>query len=256
MSESTNTLSALSHEKFTIGDYYQLFNRACSEATAASLECGLTSLHGPSQNHILDIEKWIDFLENRLESQLLQNACKEYQLGLFAAAAGLYRYAFMGLRLYYELALSAIYLSASEIELRLRLLGQRDVTWSEIVNSDNGLFSHKMARAFCPLLRDEVNHQLTLAKKLYRECSEYVHGTPLIEQPIPENIQFDEKILRAWHKKSGVMKTTVVFALFMRYHSSITPVSFRGLEACVLEEIGTIESVRILIDSIKRSVDA
>lgn len=248
MTESTGNKNMRTAVKPPLQEFYATINEKCRDITKLSLEGELYTLQGNSQSHASDLETWISVLKDRPECKILASALNEYRFGLFAVVSGLYRYAFVALRLYFELSLSTIYLSLFELELRLRLSGQRDMTWTEINDPDKGLFSANVTKAFCPELLDEVKHQHALAQKVYRECSEYVHGTPALENPIPDTLQFDELLYKAWHNKASTMKMIVTLMLFMRYGSYLNPEMIRVLEPCILDEIGYLQVVRHTIE--------
>ncbi len=210
----------------------------------ASLMGELGVIHNKRHTSLTDFELWAEVLSVRPEAQILRTAVREYQFALLALVQGLYRHAFMALRLFLELSMQAVKLSANELQLRLWLSGTRDLYWSEITNEDNGVFSTDFIYAFCSGLGDEAQHYRSLALKLYRECSEYVHGNPDSQTALPESVEFSEKVFRDWHLKSESAHLIVHFVLAMRYLSSLTLENRDRLESILMSELGHIRGIR------------
>lgn len=210
--------------------------------TSLSGEFGL--LHSRSHASLSDFKCWTDVLKDRPEVQLLRAGVREYHFALLALAQGFYRHAFMALRLFLELSVHAVNLSANELQLRLWICRARDLSWSEIIDEEKGVFSVVFIRAFCPELKDEALHYRALAKELYRECSEYVHGNPDLQTSLPETLEFSENVFRAWHSMAGSACLVVHFVLAMRYLSSLTLEDRSKLESTLVEELGHLHGVR------------
>ena len=96
-----------------------------------------------SSNHsfIVDFGNWLEVLQDRPETTILQNAIKEYQLAILSNIMGLYQQSFMGLRFFLERTLIAVLFSAKELELNLWKCGERDTYWAELMNDEQGLTS-------------------------------------------------------------------------------------------------------------------
>ena len=107
----------------------------------------------------------------RQNEDMLIAAMREYEFALLAVVQAQYRQAFTALRLCFELLLSAVQLSANELELRTWLRGDRDLNWSALADADTGLFSKKFARAFFEELEEQSAHYRAMAGAVYRECS-------------------------------------------------------------------------------------
>jgi len=98
----------------------------------------------------------ISVLDPSPETYVWRAAIREYQFALLALAQGHYRNAFVSLRLFLELALAAVHYSAHRLELQEWLDGHRDLNWSALTDSENGVLSSRFARAFFPGNRSAV----------------------------------------------------------------------------------------------------
>lgn len=225
-------------------EHYIQLHRKTEKVLNVSLAGELGIMHSKRHASLADFELWTEVLRARPEAQLLCTALREYQFALLALVQGFYRHAFMALRLFLELSVQAVNLSASELQLRLWLSGTRDLNWNEMTDEDNGIFSADFVRAFCPELADEARHHRSLALKLYRECSEYVHGNPDSQASLPNTMEFSEVVFRAWHSKSESVHLVVHFVLAMRYLSSLTPKERNRLESVLIDKLGYVKGVR------------
>jgi hypothetical protein len=166
----------------------------------------------------------------------------EYQFALLAVVQGQYRQAFMALRLSLELLLGGVWFSANELELRFWLRGERDLVWGNMLRGDNGVLSPRFVRAFCGDLSDEAKHYQAMAEKVYRECSEYVHGN--VHASLDTTLVFQEEIFQEWHAKAGAVRLVSTFALWIRYSDLFDADSQAALEPILLDSLGHLEPVR------------
>lgn len=170
---------------------YVVIHSTCAQVLEQSLATEAGFMHAKSHAFISDLERWLQVLELRPETDLLRLAIREYQFGLVVLSQGFYRHAYASLRLFFELAVAAVYFSAHLVELREWQRDIYDINWSTLSNSDNGVFSVRFSRAFCADLQGEILTYLTMSKKLYRECSLFVHGNPAAMASISGSIEFN-----------------------------------------------------------------
>lgn len=198
-----------------------------------------------SSNHsfIFDFSLWLEVLKDRSEISILQNAIKEYQMSILSNNMGLYQQAFMGLRFFLERTLVAILFSANEIELNLWKLGERDTYWSELIDDEKGIFSSKFCKAFFPELKDEIKHFSAITKKVYRECSEYVHGNQSILEKIPNDLGYSAEIFHEWNTKADTIKRIILFTFSLRYLKGLQNENIRKIEVSLSEEFKTITPI-------------
>ncbi|HWQ93068.1 MAG TPA: hypothetical protein VN673_15445, partial [Clostridia bacterium] len=175
---------------------------------------------------------------------LVKVAALEYEFALLALAQGRYRHAFKGLRLVLELCLQAVYLSANELQLREWLDNRADTVWTAIVDPENGIFSKRFARAFFPDIQGHIQHFGELARKVYRECSECVHGNTPKCVPLPSSLGFDQGVFDIWHSKADAVALVAHFALAMRYLSELDKEAVAALEGCLTDRVGHVTEIR------------
>lgn len=169
------------------------------------------------------------------EKIVFEYGCREFQYSLEAVLCGNYRHAFANLRLTFELFLSSIYFSAFHLKLKLWLKGKRDLIWSELVDVDNGVYSHSFIQAFNPGLSTYAAQYLGLANTLYRECSQYVHGNPETHEDIFTPIEYNFDKLRIFHEHVDTVRLCVLFAFAVRYMEELTRKSRNHLEPIILD---------------------
>jgi len=237
-------------------DYYRRLYEQCKDVLIESLQGDRSGVHNTSHNYVSDFEKWIEVLSGRPESEALKSALREYQYGLLAVVLGQYRQAFMALRVFLELSLGAVYFSAHEVELRIWLKGERDVAWQCLVDPDSGVFAKRFVRAFFADLADDAPQYRALAERVYRECSEYVHGNPMTGQAIPDGLAFSEKLFMDWHAKAASVRLAISFALCARYLATLDGEAQARLEDVVTDELGHIAAVRAVFGGTTEAEDA
>ncbi|MDF3982900.1 hypothetical protein P3W23_12960 [Luteibacter sp. PPL554] len=135
----------------------------------------LAAKHQLAHQRLLDVEAVYASVVGRRESRIFDLASQLLADGLSQLACANYRLAFFCLRAFLEMSLAAIRFSAHEFELREWEAGIRDVSWTTLSNDDTGCFSTSFVGAFFPQLKGEAKHYQSLAKRAYREASEYVH---------------------------------------------------------------------------------
>jgi hypothetical protein len=224
--------------------FYQALNGTCGAILVQSLVGDRAIRHGKSHAFLAEITTWLNAIGSRPETFLLKSSAREWQHSLLALAQGQYSQAFRGLRLVLELDLQAIYLSSRAIELREWLESRKDTVWGEITDTDNGVFSARFASAFAPELEAHRKHYGGLATKLYRECSECVHGNVPQQIALPETFEFSDAVFGLWHQKADVAALIVTFGLCLRYFRELGDGGRTSLEAILLDRLGHLPEVR------------
>lgn len=229
-----------------VSEHYNSLIDKCKEISNETLIDGREAILGMSHSYIYDYEKWVAVLDGRPEAELIKIALREYQMALLCNVMGLYNQAYIGLRFFFERTLVAIMFSANEIDLRLWLIGDRDSYWREIVDENTGVFSHSYARAFFIDLKDEVVHYRRMAEKVYRECSEFVHGNMVAHGKIPPSLEFNDNLFQDWNNKASTIKNILLFALCLRYLKFMNDEQLKMVESTVFDEFAFISPIRIL----------
>ena len=242
-----------------IEEYFQDYKQRINSIIDLSLaEKDLANNVALCFNMIADYETWIDSIGDRLESLIYKNAIKVYQDAFGCMLVGQYQSAFMGLRYCFERTLCGVYLSANELELRTWLYGRRDTYWAEIVGKegkqpggnkeddpsvDKGLFSTSFVMAFFPELKDEIIHFRRIAVSVYRECSEFVHGNPIVLDKIPKHLEFKNELMSFWCEKALIMRRVIFFVFTLRYLVDMKADEKNKIEDIVKDDFSMIKPI-------------
>jgi hypothetical protein len=228
--------------------YYKKLHEESGAVLSSSLSLEAGAVQAQSHDAVAHLESWLEVLPSGEIRAVVRGVLQEYQMGLLALAQGFYRHAFASLRYCLERTVAVIFLSAHELYLRLWLTGDYEVTWNALLDPDKGVFSPSFGRAFCPTLRDEMPHYAAMARRVYRECSEYVHGNPEADYRLPATISFSEELFRQWHARAATVRLILHFTLASRYLAAMTPDEVRHLEFPLQDELGHLPQVRAFLD--------
>lgn len=197
-----------------------------------------------SHNYLLDYDAIKMAIADRPEVAVLDSAVKEYQFALFALVSGQYRHAFGGLRLFFELMLATVHFSAHEIDYRMWAKDSKDINWSSLRDSQNGVFSTNFIRAFNPGFSDYAKEYLAIAEAVYRECSEFVHGNAGTHAMLPSDITFKNEVFSSWHDKANTMRLAVIFAFSARYLNYVNKEATDRMEPVISDALGSLPPVQ------------
>ena len=199
-----------------------------------------------SHNYLLDYDALKMAIAERPEATVLDSAVKEYQLALFALVSGQYRYAFGGLRLFFELMLATVQFSAHEIDYRMWAKDSKDINWSVLKDAQSGVFSSNFIRAFNPDFSDSSKQYLAIAEAVYRECSEFVHGNAGTHAVLPSGIVFQEEAFISWHAKAATMRLAIIFVFSARYLNYVTKEAADRMEPIITDVLGHLPPVQAI----------
>lgn len=197
-----------------------------------------------SHNYLLDFDVLRRAIINRPEVKVLDAAVKEYQLALFALASGQYRYAFVGLRLFFELMLATVQFSAHEIDYRLWATDSKDINWHALIDPQSGVFSKNFIEAFNPNFVDSLKEHSAIAELVYRECSEFVHGNAGTHATLPTDIAYHRPTFFAWHRKAETMRIVIMFIFCARYMNYISNIAKNAIEPAAMGVIGYLPAIQ------------
>jgi hypothetical protein len=237
-------------------EHYRRLQAECAGVMAASFEADVNRLQAVSHNFVAELAEWLRVLASRPEAELFKAALREYQYSLLAVVQGQYRQAFMALRLSFELLLAAVHFSANELNLRMWSLGRKDIVWSAITSNDTGVLSKQFVSAFFEELADSAPTYLAMADKVYRECSEYVHGNAHTHEDLSDSIQFSLATFEKWHDKAKSIRVISSFALCARYVQFMDEPERNSLEQLLLGNLGHIPAVRQMFGAPVEQPDA
>lgn len=237
----------------TCEELYSDIHRRSSTVMKVSFEEDTEGHQSQSHAFLSDIETWLVVLNSKPEKVLLQAGLIEYQQGLIAVLVGQYRQAYSSLRLFLEQSLASVYFSANELQLRLWMQGQNDINWSTINDLELGVFSKKFIGAFSSELVEESSFYHNLAKKVYRECSEYIHGNYNTHQITKSIVTYNKQLFNDWHEKAESIRMIVTFALTARYLFLLeSKEDITKLEYSVTDYIGFIPTIQAYYDILRR----
>jgi hypothetical protein len=199
---------------------------------------------GRAQDRIQDLSHWRALLTDHPDNIVYQHALNEVTVGLFLLASGLYRPAFVSLRLFLELSLASVHFSVNRLELAEWLDGRRDVKWVTLADPENGVLSIRYCQAFFPELSETAPMYNAIACKIYRELSEFVHGNNHTWGIITDQIAFDRDLNHRWLRAFDEASTTVVYALCLRFLKELDKDDLAAVSAIVGYCVEHVESIR------------
>ena len=199
---------------------------------------------GRAQERVDTMNAWLRVLDPRPEAVVFRHAVNEATVGLFLLASGLYRPAFLSLRLFLELSLATIYFSANRVELAEWLNGAADVKWAVLSNEETGVLSLRYADAFFPQLRDSVRMYNTIASKIYRELSEFVHGNHHTWGVLSDQIAFNSSVQDRWLEYFDSASAVVLYASTLRFIKELDKGQLKVISPAIQDCLGHLESVR------------
>lgn len=201
-------------------------------------------LHAESHAFLTDLQTWITILAPHPEVLLLTKAMKEFQAALSLLTTGHYRYAFVSLRSSLELSLAAIQHSGNTLSHLQWRNGRRDIVWASLVDEETGVLSVTFCREFAPQLEAEVKHVASLARSVYRSCSEYAHGNAALDGVVPAIFEFSADLFRNWHEAASNVAYVMLFALAMRYLGGLAQKQIQEVEQSLQDHMGHQQFVR------------
>ncbi|MDP3415347.1 hypothetical protein [Falsiroseomonas sp.] len=201
-----------------------------------------TSVH----NIANELETLVRAVNNRPELVVYEHALQEFQFSLYAAAGGSYRHAHISLRLCFELFSAGVLFSAHEIKLRNWLSGAEnsDVNWGQITHPETGIFSTFFVRSFNSELSSSAKQYQVVALKVYRECSEFVHGNVQTHGSIGRPIEYNADLLRGWADRVKAARICIIFAFAGRYLALLENTRRNQIESIMTENLGHLPAVR------------
>ncbi|MCF7960468.1 MAG: hypothetical protein K9M08_06960 [Pirellula sp.] len=200
---------------------------------------------GTSGEFLLELEVWVQAVTPSKCSELIKSAAFEYQFALLAVSQGQYRNAFKGLRLTLELILQSVQLSTDEVKLRQWLNGKADTSWAAIMDDERGVFSRCVADAFNQSFLDDIKHFASIAARVYRDLSQYVHGNIGATSAV---LEFDNSMFERFHNQADLVAYVSSFALTLRHVTDELPIErLRELDKHISVRLGNLESVRNLL---------
>lgn len=216
----------------------------CSSAVDMSLDVSNEAALGTSLLFGTDLEAWHKVLLLNPFSKLIQIAAQEYTLTQVNLCQGQYRNAFKGLRLVLELCVQSAYLSTDLLNQEEWLKGEKDTSWTLLVDAENGPFGTRFARAFFPEVSEHLANFRAISKSLYRELSECIHGNVPIKIPLPSSLEYNKEVFELWHEKARLVRLVVLFCFALRFLRSVSSTSRHLVVDSLSDQLGHIDAIR------------
>ena len=191
---------------------------------------------------------WIQCCDIFKDNLLIKEAQEKCIISIVFSAQGLYKEAMITLRQFFEHLLFGIMLSTSDYDYRLWKEGSLDMTWARIIDNEEGLFSKKFIRVYGKDINEERSIELnSIAKNIYRECSEFVHGNYCKLVSISSGFEYDKTQLNFYLDIFNSVKYCVSFALFIRFRELFDDKHILSrLESIVMDSLGTIPEIQYI----------
>lgn len=210
--------------------------------TDTSVMAEFARVHNSTEN----LETLAKLMVGRPEASVYSLAVREYNYALLAAAACQYRHASASLRLFFELALNAVLFSAHELDLRLWLAGNLDLSWARLTDPETGIFSKRFQRAFNDAVEDEGTQYLSMSKKLYRELSEQVHGNASSYSADDAEITYDKKKLCSFLDAADTARVIIEFSVLTRFLPHASKEEQAAVEHVAVGDFGYLRAVQVV----------
>ena len=196
---------------------------------------------------LLDSQELVtDILDE--EKVLILHAREQIETGCLLASLGLYRSAFVSVRLALEMTTGFIYFSANKLNFQEWLSTSKDIVWSQINDRENGIFSKRWILAFFGKnIADELatlTEYNNKASKLYRSLSEYVHGNYDTWILKSSNLVFDQRLFDQFSIFLQDFNLLIQVAFCIRFLSSFSDLQKDKLSTHLVDEVKILKAIR------------
>lgn len=199
---------------------------------------------GNSHHRSACIYEFSQHIVDLSEKEILKTVSAQLESATLSACKGMYRQAFVSLRLALEMGLAAAHFSAHKLELQEWLDGRKDIKWSTLIDENNGVISTRFAKAFFDEFSSDVTNYRNKAIKTYRKLSEFVHGNSETWETSEIELSFNEGRLNTYFDSIDEVSDIILFVLSCRYLKSFSASTLETLEF-IPEEMKHIEYVRV-----------
>lgn len=244
MTDQTNQNAPELHGLLGPREVLRRLHLQCHSVVDLSLSERNEACIGESYLFANDLDSWCKAISGYAESSLVATASSEYVLAMLNVCQGQYRNGFKGLRLVLELCMQSIHLSADLVLREEWIKGEKDTIWAVLVDHQDGPLSMRFCRAFFAELSEHTSHYRELAKTLYRELSECIHGNTPNHIPLPSSLEFSQDTFELWHAKAASVRLVIHFAFTLRYLRSLPKPNRLEIEPVLIEQLGHIAAIR------------
>ena len=216
---------------------------------SATLESAYAEKFFQCQIFVSDLGAWVDCLKDIPQSLLLRSALNECATANLFCSFGLYKHAMISLRLCLEHCLYAIYMSSNDFYFRRWKSGQEDMKWTAILDTNTGIFSKSFIRAYAPEFEERSMELSNIARTVYRECSEYIHGNFSKMECLPEQNEFSQDLLSRYVDHFETISYLLSVCLVIRFKEKILKDGLLGnLEDAIMHNISMLPEIQLLYD--------
>ncbi len=191
-----------------------------------------------------DLEIWRNIIQETPEVELFNYCCWGFSRSLYEGTTGGYRQAIFELRQFLEASIGVIYFSMHDYHFRAWKAGKYDLQWSEVTNKDNGVFSASYCKLYCAGLETDSSIYSEHCAKVYRSCSEYVHGNYSRTDFLKADIEYNEPVFREWLTLADSVFFIVQIGLFSRYLAGLNAEDKALLEPVFQDNVSSIPIFR------------
>lgn len=196
-----------------------------------------------------DFNTWLSYCGFFSEYRLVKEAQTECANSIYLCAQGLYKEAISTLRQCLEHTLFAVMLSTNDYQYRLWQAEKCDMSWTKLMDEQNGIFGVEFIRMYAKDLdpKGKSMELTTIAKEVYRECSEYVHGNYKKLSVLSDVLVYNEKAFSQYTSYFQSVKYVICMALFIRFREILNePNTLKELESVINDNIGMLHEVQLL----------
>lgn len=193
-----------------------------------------------------DLRLWLSYCGVFSEYLLVKEAQTECIYSIFMCAQGFYKEAIATLRQCLEHILFSILLSTNDYKYRLWQAGKCDMSWTQLMDEQNGVFGKQYIRMYAKDIDEGRSIELlTVAKDVYRECSEFVHGNFEKLSVLFNDLAYNEKAFDCYIKCFTSAQYVICMALFIRFREVLNnQETLRQLELVLIDNLGTLTEVQ------------
>lgn len=198
-----------------IGDLVESFKNKLDDNISESIKENRKKLEEISLN-IEVLEEITSHIDNDAQI-ILKEVIHDLISGLYSGLQALYRNAYISLRSGIELSLAYVYFMDHNYEYLFWKRDKYDVKWSVLASEEMGVLSKKYLSLFS---KDEFEKLFCACRKIYRDCSQFVHGKYEYMYTVKHQIVDYDKNTFIDFLNMFYELTNVVIALLLIRHSS------------------------------------
>ncbi len=225
-------------------EYYAAISQAAQTLFDESVD--YCDFLGKIHDYSASIQDWLKVIPSSQENHMIDYSLEQVEFSCLLLLSGMYRQAFASLRLALELLFGAIYFSAHKLDYLEWQNGSRDLNWQTVTDENSGVLSKRFSNAFFPELSNQLEMQHQLAKALYRQLSEFVHGNYSTWNRERPNLSINEKLIEDYKRKFYNLSSLAQFILSLRYLKEVEKEDLYKIEAHVMDELQHIAEIRLI----------